>query len=407
MWEKKLAPILVKDHFSIWTHLDAYYNQHLQQGGDQVLYRFSDAIRNAFDIQPLIEDLGLKLELQYYEGRRWAIKDLPPIGHFIYRSDTTILGYSSQTEEKDGKSTTWAELVLLSHKKEDFDYFQAWVKETKIYTEENHCYALITDDQGKFNLSQLPQKKIDFIPENYSEEVMEKRANMLRNISSKECRGRVNILAGAPGTGKSKLIQSLIPDFDKEARVVYMPAHLVSQIDSPQLLGFLLANSNTKHIFLVEDCDKILVPRGMDTVNVLSSFLNLSDGILGDCLDVHFVVSTNAQTLDFDEAITRPGRLSELITFDLLAPERANQVYQRLTKTEVEPFDSKTSLADIYAKSYGPVETPLVKVKPHRSAIGFASCVQEISMACIEKIYSVSAVIGNGACNGGCKVLRW
>ena len=363
-----MDPIVTKERFSIWAQMDAYYNAYLQSGSGGPFFRYHDSVKNDFDPKPFIDKLKMELVVQFFEASRWG-EEINPTRNYVYRSVSgSSFGYSIMHETHEGEERVFGDLVFSTGKEEDFKEFEAWVKSVKVYKEENCCYALTVEDS--YGLTALTQKKVEFIPENYSEEIVRKRQSILRNIESKEPRGRISILAGPPGTGKTKLIQSLIPDMGKKVRIVYLPTYLVSQIDSPKLLGFLLGQAAYKFVFLVEDCDSLLVPRGMDSVNVLSSFLNLTDGILGNCLDIHFIVSTNAKTTEYDPAITRPGRLTELVDFELLDAAHANQVYRRISKREEDIFKKPASLADVYAKALGTAETPLVQVKPRRS-VGF------------------------------------
>ncbi len=77
--------------------------------------------------------------------------------------------------------------------------------------------------------------------------------------------------------------------------------------------------------------------------------MNLADGIIGDTFNVHIICTTNSSIIDLDTAITRPGRLSQIIRFDLLSPEHANLVYKNLSNEELEtPYTSAVSLAEVY-----------------------------------------------------------
>jgi ATP-dependent 26S proteasome regulatory subunit len=100
--------------------------------------------------------------------------------------------------------------------------------------------------------------------------------------------------------------------------------------------------------FLIEDADACLVPRGADNVSLISSLLNLTDGIFGSMLDVRFIATTNASSIDFDPAITRPGRLCKHTYIDLLDSIKAGQVYARLTGGKEKKYSSKVSLATVY-----------------------------------------------------------
>src|SRR5690606_9967092 len=84
-------------------------------------------------------------------------------------------------------------------------------------------------------------------------------------------------------------------------------------------------------VLVLEDADSVLVPRGTDNMSSVSSLLNLTDGIWGAALNIRVLATTNADSLELDPAIVRPGRLTTKVTIGKLSPERAGDVYTRLT----------------------------------------------------------------------------
>src|SRR5690606_15176095 len=103
---------------------------------------------------------------------------------------------------------------------------------------------------------------------------------------------------------------------------------------------------------------------GADNMHNISALLNLTDGLWGAALDLRIVATTNAKSLEFDPAITRPGRMTVLETIGKLDNEHANAVYTRLTGKAIKGSGSYT-LAEVYAAANGQL------VKREERKLGF------------------------------------
>ncbi len=203
---------------------------------------------------------------------------------------------------------------------------------------------------------------------NYSEKVMEDYRYIIKDLKAPDPSGRIIILDGKPGTGKTYLVRSILNAVD-DAMFVIVPPSMVSSLGGPDLLPLLVQNRQSYSktgptVLILEDADQCLAPRAADNIATISSLLNLGDGIFGSLLDIRIVATTNAKSADMDEAIMRPGRLSRRLEVGVLSYEEANKVYQRLvgkkknlilpvSKGRTLGFDSKEkpaayTLADIY-----------------------------------------------------------
>lgn len=117
-------------------------------------------------------------------------------------------------------------------------------------------------------------------------------------------------------------------------------------ISSDTLINFLFSNSVKDSIFVLEDCEILLSDR-MNTGNhLLSTILNLSDGILGDGLNIKFICTFNADINKLDKAILRKGRLKYKYEFKALTPEKTQELAAELGK-EIPEGESLT-VGDIY-----------------------------------------------------------
>ena len=81
----------------------------------------------------------------------------------------------------------------------------------------------------------------------------------------------------------------------------------------------------------------------------MSALLNLSDGILGDSLNLKFICTFNAQLRNIDDAVLRKGRLKLKYEFKALTPEKTQILAKKLGK-EI-PEGKSLPLCEIY--NYG------------------------------------------------------
>jgi SpoVK/Ycf46/Vps4 family AAA+-type ATPase len=191
------------------------------------------------------------------------------------------------------------------------------------------------------------------IRENYSKELMEDYDKAITALKD-NTGGRIVILQGPAGTGKTFQIRGMITDLDFVSLLI--PASLVSELDGPAFLPLLLdINRDEKDkpiLIIVEDGDDCLINRDEgNNMSAISSLLNVSDGILGSILDIKIVVSTNAEIKDIDKAILRPGRLCAHLFVDPLLYGKSMEVIRRLSKNEKFELPEKREyvLAELYA----------------------------------------------------------
>jgi ATP-dependent 26S proteasome regulatory subunit len=78
----------------------------------------------------------------------------------------------------------------------------------------------------------------------------------------------------------------------------------------------------------------------------VSNILNLTDGILGDCLNIQIVATFNMKREKIDPALLRKGRLIAEHKFENLSVDDTNKLLKHLNKDIIS--DVGLSLADIY-----------------------------------------------------------
>ena len=234
-----------------------------------------------------------------------------------------------------------------------------------------HIYVFTTTRSG-MTLTPSPGKiSHPFERNNYSDTVLKNYDHVLSELNAENPCGRLVLISGEAGTGKTFLIRGLIEQIN-DAKFVLVPAGMVSAVDKPEFVKTLLeakSTSNKPLILVLEDADACLVARKSDNISAISSLLNMSDGIFGNLFNLRLLATTNAIVTELDEAIVRPGRLCSHIQVDKLSSTKANETFKRLTKSNNSPYCQSASLAEVYkaAKMQGAVinnehEEKLVKV---------------------------------------------
>jgi len=194
----------------------------------------------------------------------------------------------------------------------------------------------------------------EYVRENYTSVVTEAFDRIRAELVAEAPRGRLSVISGPPGTGKTYLIRGLLKAVP-EAIFVIVPQQALAALLAPDgiaaLTDFRSENGDEPIVLVLEDADDALAPRREGDTSVISSLLNLGDGIVGSAVDVRVVATTNRDHQEFDEAILRPGRLSTHVVVGDLDVETANAVYKRLTNEE-GTISKPCSLATVYQLAY-------------------------------------------------------
>lgn len=206
---------------------------------------------------------------------------------------------------------------------------------------------------------------------NYHREIIEGYRHALADIKSDSPCGRIVILDGPPGLGKTYLVKSFINDAPGST-FVFLPPGMMAHISDPSLIPALLRERERgrKIVLIIEDADECLSSRKADNIAAISTLLNFSDGIIGRLLDLRIIATTNIDIKDVDEAILRDGRLCRRLELTSLGWEQANQVYEKLTG-KPGAFTSKNKylkLCEIYKAAREGGYSPKEK---ERTPVGF------------------------------------
>jgi hypothetical protein len=176
--------------------------------------------------------------------------------------------------------------------------------------------------------------------------------NKLINRIASRSKGIV-MFHGLPGTGKTYYIRSIIPKLvELGKRVVLIPKHVLESLESPDFNSFMVETfGDEQSVFIIEDAESIISKRdsnGGFRSAVVSTLLNITDGILNDIFNIQVILTFNTEINCIDEALLRKGRLISKYEFGPLDREDAKKLAKNIG---VEINDNKTqySLAEIYS----------------------------------------------------------
>ncbi len=98
-------------------------------------------------------------------------------------------------------------------------------------------------------------------------------------------------------------------------------------------------------MLVIEDAENVLADRAQTENSSVSNLLNLSDGLLADCLNVQIVCTFNGALSRIDRALLRKGRLIAQYEFRELPAPQAQRLSAHLGFDTV--IDRPMSIAEI------------------------------------------------------------
>lgn len=146
-----------------------------------------------------------------------------------------------------------------------------------------------------------------------------------QRLSNRNDKGIV-LLHGLPGTGKTTYLRHLIGSLKK--KVLFVSPSVAGNLMNPEFIDLLIDNPNA--ILVIEDAENIMMDRKYNSNSSVSNLLNLSDGLLSDCLNVQIICTFNSSLQLIDQALMRKGRLIARYEFGKLTVEKAGKLAAHL-----------------------------------------------------------------------------
>jgi hypothetical protein len=206
-------------------------------------------------------------------------------------------------------------------------------------------FNLFMNNGGPYlHFNEIPDKYLISIEDNYNDNFQEENKLIINSL--KEGGTSLCLFHGDPGCGKTHYIRYLIAELCKEKKkVIYFPNEHIHFLSDPSFLHFF--KDHKKSIIVIEDAEEILTSRELTlSSRGISNLLNLTDGLMGDFLELKFVCTFNTAIDKIDKALLRKGRITTNYKFEKLSVDKANNLLKKLGKDYTT--DEAMTLAEIY-----------------------------------------------------------
>lgn len=262
-----------------------------------------------------------------------------------------------------------------------------FLRENLVYLNENFgqevqpaSVNIIVQEMGQLQLKNIPLQDRPLVEENYMPECVEDLHKVTEAVTTPRPFGRLSILAGVPGTGKTSYLKSLL-SIDT-AKFLTVPSTYVNALEESGIVKLVLdqKESGKPLVILLEDADGALEARnGSAGDSRVCALLSALDGVLSEVMDIRVVATTNLPIDKLDDALLRPGRLAHLVHVPTLSVEQAQKILDRLNKdlnnevAGILPNKKDITLADVYAAAHGTdskADENRQKIAPRRT-VGF------------------------------------
>ncbi len=308
----------------------------------------------------------------------------------LYRLHTTPHHtYVAYRQSMSGTKRMWLRIVAATQ--ETLNDLQKLILTSvePIQVEENTVKVKFWNWAGSrpdYNSRNLEAPTWDEIKGNYSPKCVEALDDLINLTPADITGGRLAILLGPPGTGKTTMLRALCREWAKWCNIDYiidpeaffgnsgyMMECLLSTADAldpydeddedDDEIQKILSRAGVEpsrfpraqsaggvkqpgwRLLIIEDAEEFMSPTAKEHVGQsLSRLLNVGDGFIGQGLNILILMTTNTKMADVHPAIKRAGRTFANIEVPLLTHAEAI----KWAGHPVESKDEEVSLADLF-----------------------------------------------------------
>jgi hypothetical protein len=192
--------------------------------------------------------------------------------------------------------------------------------------EEPYEINIITQNSSGLDLKQLEIKPTLLDIDLYYNDDFKPIDEVIKERLEKENDKGIILLHGLPGTGKTTYLRHLIGSMKK--RVLFVSPGVAGNLMNPEFIDLLIDNPSA--VLIIEDAENIIMDRKFSSNSSVSNLLNISDGLLSDCLNVQIICTFNSALNMVDSALLRKGRLIAKYEFEKLNTAKAQRLSDHL-----------------------------------------------------------------------------
>lgn len=375
-------------HFSVWAKVS--FMKHCYQRNQPVFESTTSGFVEQSTVEVFekqIEGLCKEMNLAFTTnlGEKLQVPDETPVGEEI--------GEAVVPTSEDSSTFVWylwdeKTLVNVNFNPEEESLITVYSTEQEriktIKAKFSNLFVRRSERRGRVHLleagcegiriTELGKGGQPFCKENYENEVVKDFDFIAEQLTAKAPVGRLFILDGPPGTGKTYFIKGLL-EAVTNAVFLLVPSRQIERLSDPSFspaIRRLHQIEQVPIILILEDADHALLPRDVLNMSVISDLLNYADGIVGNIIDLRILATTNAKNMDIEPALKRKRRLGKRIHIGRLTANKAREVFARLIAGEttqrevaIPNKDGALTLAEVYNLA----DIALGKVEPDKEDV--------------------------------------